>query len=854
MKKRFISISFKIVMLVTVVTLLVYALYGGYTTAVKQKAMEKDLVLEVKDIAVTLAVNLRDPLWNVDSGQIEQNIMPEFKNKAIQGIYILDPTDRTKVQYSFHREKDEVVNDEAEMPPLEDFVVDAEMVVIEDSDDPLAEIICVATDDLLKKEMSQYIRSFVLQLIIITIIQSVIIFLFIRMIISKPVKTIVSALELASKGEIIDDLPVKSRDEISLITTSLNQLMGELRERVKDAIAISNGELIEVKLSSDKDRLGQAFQQIILALQQVITTNNETCQAQARGEMSVRNDVEEFQGIYRDLAAGVNSAIGSMANPLNETADILKKYAEGDLSSEMSALPGEQVILSDALNQIRNSLLAIISKIQTLANAGVNGQLSERAQVDEFSGSYRDLLESVNGLMDATTQPIKKSTEFLTQIAVGDELEEVTEEYLGDYETIKTSVNLCKETVDEIIEDTGIIRAALNEGRLDVRADISKYSGSWKNIVQLFNEILDITMKPLEDVGKILHSAANNDFTLRMKGEYRGQLAELKDQANHMMKSIDETLTDVTNVANRVFREADQITDASQSLSQGATEQASSLEEITSSLAEIASQTKTNAENATQANKLSISAREAAETGSEQMQLMVGAMNDINTSSLQIAKIIKVIDDIAFQTNLLALNAAVEAARAGRHGKGFAVVADEVRNLAGRSAKAARETADLIEASTGNVDAGQKVAESTSESFKGIVEEIVKATDLVGEIAAASNEQAQGVSQVNIGLSQVDEVTQQNTANAEQTASAAAEMKGEANQLQSQVARFKLSGSGRLNANPLAAKLPPQMAPALKAQAPKMKQHDQGWGGMPPPAKGSSQDVINLDDDEFGRY
>jgi ABC-type transporter Mla subunit MlaD len=243
-----------------------------------------------------------------------------------------------------------------------------------------------------------------------------------------------------------------------------------------------------------------------------------------------------------------------------------------------------------------------------------------------------------------------------------------------------------------------------------------------------------------------------------------------------LIKKLKQAIGRLQSCSEQVSSASGQISSASQSLAEGSSEQAAGLEETSSSLEEMASMTKQNADNAQQANTLAGEARKAADTGGEAMRRMGTAINDIQKSSDETAKIIKVIDEIAFQTNLLALNAAVEAARAGEAGKGFAVVAEEVRNLALRSAEAAKNTSAMIEESVKNSKNGVDIASEVGKVLEEIVQGIGKTTDLVGEIAAASQEQAQGIDQVNTAMAQMDKVTQQNAANAEESASASEEL------------------------------------------------------------------------------
>lgn len=297
---------------------------------------------------------------------------------------------------------------------------------------------------------------------------------------------------------------------------------------------------------------------------------------------------------------------------------------------------------------------------------------------------------------------------------------------------------------------------------------------------------------PMNRLIDSIRQIAGGDLVKPIEVDGSNEMGQLAESLRHMQGELMRTVGDVRNGANAIYSGASEIATGNNDLSSRTEQQAASLEETAASMEQLTATVKQNAENARQASHLALSASETAQRGGKVVDNVVQTMRDISTSSQKIADIISVIDGIAFQTNILALNAAVEAARAGEQGRGFAVVAGEVRNLAQRSAQAAREIKSLIEDSVGKVDVGSTLVESAGETMAEIVSAVTRVTDIMGEIASASDEQSRGIDQVGLAVAEMDRVTQQNAALVEESAAAAAALEEQASRLTEAVAVFRI--------------------------------------------------------------
>ena len=338
--------------------------------------------------------------------------------------------------------------------------------------------------------------------------------------------------------------------------------------------------------------------------------------------------------------------------------------------------------------------------------------------------------------------------------------------------------------------------------------------------------IARIVSAPLQQAVAVATAVAAGDLTRTIEVESACETGQLMGALRDMNGNLQRLVSQVRSGTDTIATASAEISAGNQDLSSRTEEQASSLEETASSMEELTSTVKQNADNARQANQLAQSASGIAIKGGDVVGQVVGTMSSINESSRKIVDIISVIDGIAFQTNILALNAAVEAARAGEQGRGFAVVATEVRNLAHRSAAAAKDIKLLISDSVEKVEAGSQLVNQAGATMDEIVSSITRVTDIMSEITSASAEQSDGIEQVNVAITQMDQVTQQNAALVEQAAAAAESMQDQAARLSEVVSIFKLGGEARMAAPVAAPRKPlappaPAPAPARVALAPK---------------------------------
>lgn len=622
---------------------------------------------------------------------------------------------------------------------------------------------------------------------------------------------------ISARSQVMYHQNTAAIEEMGVIIAGLEKMRGDIyryfdvpadRQKMRQNIEDTINSVTEIMQNYKKRNIGEEEKKIISEFEVAWPD-------MYRGyrEGMLRKDEGRDDEVNRLLSAGSYAVQGRMKtiaavrslNEINrknaEAANKANKAAEALATTVVVIAAVFAVVVALLLgfiltNSITKPLKQGVQMIQEMGKGHLSGRLNLKRK-DEIGILTKEMDKFADNLQ-------KYVVGGMQQISLGNV--NIDTPVIDEKDEIGPALKRMVETLKNLGNEMNVLTKSAMEGKLDVRGNHQDFNGIYQETIMGVNKTLDAVMGPINEASEVLEKVANKDLTVRVKGDYKGDHARIKESINIAVENLEKALQQVAVGAEQVASASLQVSTGGQSLSQGASEQASSLEEISSNLQEMSSMTKQNALNAREANGVSIVTRDSADKGVESMNRMSEAINKIKTSSDATAKIVKTIDEIAFQTNLLALNAAVEAARAGDAGKGFAVVAEEVRNLAMRSAEAAKNTANLIEEAVKNSENGVAINSEVLTNFRDITEKINRVSHVVAEIAAASEQQDVGIHQVNIAVEQLNQVTQQNAANAEESASAAEEMSSQSEEMRSIVAGFKLNGTGHFHQALLAEK------------------------------------------------
>lgn len=608
---------------------------------------------------------------------------------------------------------------------------------------------------------------------------------------SKPIIEITKAAEKMSVGDVDVQLTVKGKDELAKLAKSMNTLLENTRMQIAVTEAIASGDInVDVEVRSEADVLNISLANMKETMNGLMVTLSDLIQKIAYGDLGERGDSSAYEGAWSSMLDNVNHLMDELTGFI-DNMPVMVMFADKEFRVKYMNKTTVDLLGTTKADVVFKECHGLFCTDDCQTDACACGQAMDKHKI-----VTSETVAHING----NDYDIR-----YTGIPLTDDHGEI----IGFYEVIldQTAIRNAQRIADKVsayqameVEKLSQELVKLSEGDLSITLKAEASDKDTSNVQAIFSSIyrsLNISVESIkgyiDEMTRILGLMENGDLSKSLVIDFKGDFSALKDSINSIVKQLKQTLTDIHIASNEVEQGASQVSSTAQLLSDGANEQASAVEEITSSMTQVGEQTKQNAEGADEANNISNVMMDKVEKGNRQMDMTMRAMDAIKQSSADISKIINAIEDIAFQTNILALNAAVEAARAGEHGKGFAVVAEEVRNLAARSAEAAQETTQLIETSVARAKEGTESAENTAKTLREVREDSETVSDLVKQIAEASKEQSLAIEQINAGIKQIADITQSNSASAQEGASSAEELLSQAETTKSMIESFKLS-------------------------------------------------------------
>lgn len=561
-------------------------------------------------------------------------------------------------------------------------------------------------------------------------------------------------------------------------------------------------------LLNDFDPKYQEFAQIVERFLQYEVQKNQDAVDQMQANQSL-NEKLLWSGLLLSaliLLVGGSLVARSIITPLNQMARAMNEVVQtGNLEHRvnMKCNKSEVGVIGQGIDQLMFTVEAAIDEVNRVMQALARGQFDQRVTSDA-RGHFLELKQGVNQSSDQVEAIMGMLQHTAHNFRAG-ELQVYRDQAVslqGGFEDVLFDLERSAFHIKESVDDIGSTLDSLEHGDFSKRVE-SEARGDFVALKNSINKSLNSLEQFVEEIGQVQDQISNGDLTAQLTRKYEGKMEWLRDSLNRSTHNMASMIGQVGLVTHNVGSGSNAMANGSQDLSDRLQQLAHSLEKTASSMEEMTDSVRRNADHANQANEMASDAQQRLSQGVEIMNQALASMDEMLDASREIENITTLIDGIAFQTNLLALNAAVEAARAGDHGRGFAVVAGEVRGLAGKSAEAAGQIKVLIEATVNISESSGNLVRQTSEVLDEINQSMASMSEMVADIAGASQEQAHGIDSVNSAITQMDSVTQENAAIVEELAAGSHELQEQATELQQQVARFRVNGHSAGNlANP----------------------------------------------------
>jgi len=645
------------------------------------------------------------------------------------------------------------------------------------------------------------------------------------------------------------------------LTDNVNALAGNLTNQMRNiaqvTTAVANGDLtqkITVEAAGEILELKNTINSMVDSL---VTFGAEVTRVArevgSEGRLGAQAEVPGVSGTWKDLTDNVNALAGNLTNQVRNIAQVTTAVANGDLSQKITVeAAGEILELKSTINEMVDRLSSFAAEVTRVAReVGSEGKLGAQAEVPGVSGTWKELTDNVNALAGNLTNQVRNIALVTAAVANGDLSQKVTVEAAGEILDLKSTINGMVDGLSRLAAEVSrVAQVAGAEGQLSERANVEGVAGSWKEIVDTLNRLLDSIVAPVQEITRLSVALSEGDLSQRMTIQAAGDFRTLSDALNRSFENLGalirlvmdtsatvaESSRQLADSAGQVNNALTQVTNTTQQIAAGAKEQSKKLEGSTRNVADLSKSIQAGAANAGSAAEVTRKAAKLAESGTEAGQQAserlssidrivranTTTVKELDTRAKEIAVIVGTTRDIADQTNLLALNAAIEAAHAGEAGRGFAVVADEIRKLAEATKNAAMQIQKMVSAigeSTAEVVASMSTGtEQVTESI-GVVNQALSLLDQIGsgaaqitkraeEISAATTEQTTGAQQVAqtieeiaatseqaaVGAGQMSTSLQQQTAAMQQMTASSQNLSASAQELRAALQRFKLTG------------------------------------------------------------